>query len=170
MDDMSQVVLNPIRMRIIQHLATREKVTAGELGSLMPDIARTTLYRHVKKLVKANILTVVSENRIRGTVEKVYSLNSSTLSAENTTENATRNAFSFLMQIYADFDRYFADAGANPGKDKIFLNKTVLMLSDQEYDQFFDELRKILVRYLGMEPTTESKPRNLSIISAPNIE
>ncbi len=170
MADMSQVLLNPIRMRIVQHLATREQATAGDLGSLMPDIARTTLYRHLNKLVKADVLTVISENRVRGAVEKVYSLNSSTLSSANTTENARRNAFSFLMQLYADFDRYFSGTEADPGKDKIFLNKTVLMMNDQEYDQFLEDLRSLLVRYFEREQSPESIPRNIAIISAPNIE
>ncbi len=170
MDDISQVLLNPIRMRIVQHLATSDQITAGDLGSLMPDIARTTLYRHLNKLVKADVLTVVSENRVRGAVEKVYSLNRSTLTAANTIENATRNAFSFLMQIYADFDTYFSDAEADPGKDRIFLNKTVLMMSDPQYDQFLEELRRLLVRYHELEHSKESKPRNFAIISAPNIE
>ncbi len=170
MGDVNQALLNPIGMRIVQHLAVRKELTAGELGTLMPDIARTTLYRHVKRLVKVDILTVVRENQVRGTVERVYSLNTAKLLAENTTENATRNAFYFLMQIYADFERYFADADADPGKDTIFLNKTVFMLRDEEYDQFLEELRQIMVRYMELESTAQSRPRNLSIISAPNIE
>ncbi len=103
-------------------------------------------------------------------MEKVYSLDKKVLSSKNTKANATRNAYSFLMQLYADFDRYFADPEADPGKDRTFLNKTVLMLSDQEYDQFLEELRKIMVRYIELEPSTGCRPRNFSIISAPNIE
>lgn len=157
-------------MRIIQHLATRDQMTAGDLGSLMPDIPRTTLYRHLKKLVKADVLTVVSENRIRGAVERVYSLNRATLLAANTLENATGNAFGFLMRIYADFEQYFANKEADPGKDRIFLNKTVFMLSDEEYDELLEELRIILAAYLERESKAHSRPRNLTIISAPNIE
>lgn len=170
MKDLNQVLLNPIRMRIIQYLATHESVTAGELASIMTDVPRTTLYRHINTLVGSDILSVVGENRIRGTVEKVYSLNVSAISSENTTQNATRNAYGFLMKIYADFERYFNNANANPGKDKLFLNNLVLLMSDEEYDEFLSDLQNLMVKHMEKEPSSKRKARSLSIISAPTIE
>ncbi len=99
MADINQVLLNPIRMRIIQHLSTLKTITAGELVTFMPDVPRTTLYRHINILQKANILMVAKENRVRGTVEKVYALNIEMLTNENSIENATRNAFGFFNEI-----------------------------------------------------------------------
>lgn len=170
MKDLNQVLLNPIRMRIVQYLATHESVTVGELVSIMTDVPRTTLYRHINTLAGSNILTVVGENRIRGTVEKVYALNILTLSSENTLQNATRNAFGFLMKIYADFEKYFSNANANPGKDRVFLNNTVLLMSDEEYDDFLNELKNLMVKHMKEEPSIKRKARSFSIISAPNIE
>ncbi len=47
MDNTSQVLLNPIRMRIVQHLATSESVTAGELVALMPgSVGQWKRYTH----------------------------------------------------------------------------------------------------------------------------
>lgn len=168
--DLNNILLNPVRARIIQYLAFHKAVTAGELVSFMTDIPRTTLYRHINTLVKSNILSIVSENRIRGTLEKVYSLNISAISSENTLENAPRNAFGFLMNIYSDFERYFNTENPNPGRDKLFLNNIVLMLSDEEYDGFLMELQTLLRKHLNNEPSSERKPRNLSIISAPSTE
>lgn len=170
MKDLNQVLLNPIRMRIIQYLAIHDSVTVGELISIMTDVPRTTLYRHINILVGSDILSVVGENRIRGTVEKVYSLNVLAVSSENTIQNATRNAFGFLMKIYADFEKYFNNANANPGKERIFLNNVVLLMSDEEYDEFLSELQNFMAKHMEKEPSTKRKARSLSIISAPNIE
>lgn len=170
MQDLNKVLLNPIRMRIIQHLASKQTITAGQLISMMVDVPRTTLYRHINTLVKSNILSVVSENRIRGTVEKVYSLNTATISSENTLENATRNAFGFLMKIYANFEKYFSSQNADPSKDKLFLNNAVLLMTDEEYNGFLLELQGLLAKHMNQEPSSYRKTRNLSIISSPHIE
>ncbi|MBH1939970.1 helix-turn-helix domain-containing protein [Mobilitalea sibirica] len=170
MNDLNQILLNPIRMRIIQHLATHKTITAGELISVMDDVPRTTLYRHINTLVKSGILTVVSENKIRGTVENVYALNINVLSSENTLENATRNAFGFLMKIYADFDRYFSTKDADPQKDRVFLNNSVLLLSDDEYDDFLKELKQLIIKYMNKEASNLRRSRSFSVISSPSDE
>lgn len=170
MKDLNQILLNPVRTRIVQYLITHESATAKELVKWMPDVARTTLYRHMNTLVDANLLTVVQENRIRGTVEKVYALNTDAITSQNTKENATWNTFSFLMGIYADFDRYFGQADADPARDKIFLNHAVLLMSDEEYDGFLGEMQTLFHKHLSNEATEGRKPRRLSIISAPNLD
>ena len=67
------LVLHPIRMRILMALAGRE-MTAGQLGLILTDVPQATLYRHIKRLVDNGVLIVVHETPIRGTVEKVYTL------------------------------------------------------------------------------------------------
>lgn len=170
MNDYNKILLNPIRMRIIQYLGTHKTVTAGELVSVMKDIPRTTLYRHINKLQESNIITIISENRIRGTVEKVYALNISTLSSQNTNQNARNNTYGFLMKILSDFEKYYKNENADPKKDKLFLYNTVLLMSDEEYNSFLKELGDIIIEHINKEPSADRKPRNLSIISTPNIE
>jgi DNA-binding transcriptional ArsR family regulator len=52
-----------------------KEMTAGEMAEKLQDIPQASLYRHINALLKEEeILTVVSENRIRGTLEKVFSL------------------------------------------------------------------------------------------------
>lgn len=154
-------------MRIIQHLSTLKTITAGELVTFMPDVPRTTLYRHINTLQKANILMVAKENRVRGTVEKVYALNIEMLTNENSIENATRNAFGFLMKLYADFEQYFKSKDVDPSRDKLFLNNTVLLLSDNEYDNFLGELQNLMLKHISNQPSPDRKARSLSLISAP---
>jgi len=52
---------------------------------------------------------------------------------------------------------------------KIFLNNTVLMLDDSEFDLFLSDLRTLLLKY-QFETTQERKMRDISIISAPADE
>lgn len=153
-------------MRIIQVMATRQSVTAAELCVAIPDVPRTTLYRHVAVLLKSGIATVVAERKIRGSLERTLALNVAELGKRNTRENAPKNALAFLMNRYARFHEYFSRADADAGRDRLFLNSTVMMMDDQEFDRFLNELRKLLVAY-SLEAQAGRKPRDISIISSP---
>lgn len=167
MKDPNHILLNPVRSRIIQYLAGHEKATAGDIALLMSDVSRTTLYRHLNVLSKNKIITVVEENRVRGSVERTYALNLKTFSEQNTKENATHNAFGFLMKIYGDFEKYFNDKDADPEEDKVFLNNVTLLLSNEEFDELLAQMNALLRKHLNNVPDEKRKTRSLSFISCP---
>ncbi len=167
MKDINEVLLNPIRSRIIQYLARNQRATAGDISLFMTDVSKTTLYRHLKMLSKHKIIMVVEENRVRGSVERTYSLNLKTIDEKNTKENALGNAFGFLMKIYGDFDRYFSEENKDLKADKIFLSNVSLLLSDEEFDELFKQINELLAEHLNNVPNEERKQRSLSFISSP---
>jgi len=166
MKNINEIILNPVRMRIIQELSTRETITANELCERISDVPRTTMYRHINILIHNNILSVVSEKKVRGSLERTMALNITEITKHNTIENGAQNAFGFLMSNYAKFHSYFSGENSNPAKDRIFLNNTVLMMSDMEFDQFIEELRQLILKY-NFELTERRKARDISIISSP---
>ena len=165
--DLNEILLNPVRSRIIQYLAVHQKATPGEIASFMTDVSRTTLYRHLKVLAKNEIITIVEENRVRGSVERTYALDLKTLSEQNTKEKATTNAFGFLMKIYADIEKYFKDKNADPEGDTVFLNNVTLLLSDEELHQLLGEINILLRKHLDNKEDEKRKVRSLSFISCP---
>jgi len=164
--ELQEALLNPVRMRIVQELAAKGKLTTGELCEKLPDVPKATMYRHIAVLLESAVLVVVSERKIRGSVERTLALDEGKIRGGNTLENASRNAFAFLMNRYAGFERYFSGPHPDPGKDRIFLNDTVLMLDDGEFDRFLGELRDLLVRY-SFEASGNRKARDISILSSP---
>ena len=159
-------MLNSIRMRILQELAVRQSMTATELCENISDVPRTTIYRHINVLLDNSILSVVSEKKIRGSLERTLALNIGEIKKHNTLENASQNALAFLMNRYTRFHSYFSGESPDPAKDKIFLNNTVLMMDDNEFDQFLLELRELLTKY-SFETANGRKARDISIISSP---
>ena len=166
MKNINEIILNPVRMRIIQELSTVQTITANELCERISDVPRTTMYRHINILIDNNILSVISEKKVRGSLERTIALNIPEVSKHNTIENAAENAFGFLMSNYAKFHKYFNGENPDPAKDKIFLNNAVLMMSDAEFDQFTEELRQLILKY-NVESTERRKARDISIISSP---
>ena len=166
MKNINEIILNPIRMRIIQELSARQSITATELCEKISDVPRTTMYRHINILIEYNILSVLSEKKVRGSLERTIALNISEITKHNTIENGAQNAFGFLMSNYAKFHNYFSGENPDPGKDIIFLNDTVMMMSDTEFYQFLAELRELILKY-KFESADGRKTRDISIISSP---
>ena len=159
-------ILNPVRMRIIQSLITKKNITTNELSESMNDIPKTTLYRHVRILIDSDILSVVSEKKIRGSVERTLALNLSSLTDLSTPENAVKNTFGFLMNIYARFEKYLTENKDNLAKQKVFCSNSVMMMSDEEFDSYLMEMNALFQKY-NLESTENRKARDISIISSP---
>ncbi len=166
MKDVMEIILNPIRIRIIQELATEQTFTATELCEKIKDVPRTTLYRHISILLENNILFVASEKRIRGSLERALALNRGEMSKINTLEKAPQNIFGFLMNKYARFQNYLNGENPDPAKDKLFLSNSVVMMDDHEFDQFLSELWGLIQKY-NFEFVEGRKARDISIISSP---
>ncbi|WP_147582281.1 hypothetical protein [Clostridium senegalense] len=73
------------------------------------------------------------------------------------------------MNTYSKFHNYFNNKNSNPGKDKVFLNNTILMMSDIEFDKFLEELHELILKY-NFDSSKVRKARDISIISSPNCE
>ena len=67
-------ILHPVRMRIMQSLLGGKELTAQEISKRVSDVPQASLYRHLNRLLEAEVLEVVEENKVRGTMEKVYAL------------------------------------------------------------------------------------------------
>lgn len=167
--DIFSIMLNPTRMRIVQAFASRNSMTANEVCEVIHDVPRTTLYRHINILIEANILTIVEEKKIRGSVERTLALNINGINIPNDSKNISQQAFGFLMGIYSKFEKYFDKDGLVSGNNKVFFNNTVMMMTDGEFDEFLSNLQVLLARY-HYEAADGRKPRDISIISAPPTE
>lgn len=103
--EIAEVVMNPVRQRIFQYFLLHETGTVKDIKKALPDVPSASLYRHVKILADSSILMIVGENRIRGTVESIYRMNKSALSAGDESGEAVQMS---LMSICAAFAKYFS--------------------------------------------------------------
>ena len=165
--EIAEVVMNPVRQRIFQYFLLHDTGTAKELKRALPDVPNASLYRHIKILAEHTILTVVGENRIRGTVESVYQLNKNALSIEDESGSAVQMA---LLGICASFARYFANGKADPKKDMLLFTNCTLLLTDEEFSGFLSEINEVALKYMKVEASVSSKTRQITLISAPTSE
>ena len=165
--ELAEIVMNPVRQRIFQYFLLHETGTVKEIRKALPDVPSASLYRHIKILTESTILMVVGENRIRGTVESVYQLNKDAMATEDETGNAVQMS---LLSICASFARYFSSGNADPKKDMLLLTSCTLLLTDEDFSSFLSEINEIALKYMKVEPTANSKTRQITFISAPTNE
>lgn len=162
--EMAEVVMNHVRQRIFQYFLLHETGTVKDIKKALPDVPSASLYRHVKILADSSILVVVGENRIRGTVESIYRLNKSALSAGEESGNAVQMS---LLSICAAFAKYFSGGNADPERDMLLFTNCTLLLTDGEFSDFLSEINEVALKYMKVEAKADSKTRQITLISAP---
>ncbi len=153
-----KAMLHPIRMRIIQALLGGKEMTAGEMAEKLQDIPQASLYRHINALLKEEVITVVSENRVRGTLEKVFAL-SATLESTTTkeVEEASREDhfnyfFSFVMGLMGEYEAYLQKDNINLREDGVSFRQCSVYLSDEEFMALMTDIGKKLMAAMNNEP------------------
>lgn len=162
--EMAEIVMNPVRQRIFQYLLVHETGTVKEIRKALPDVPSASLYRHIKILTEHSVLTVIGENRIRGTVESIYQLNKSALEIDDPDGSAVQMS---LLSLCASFAKYFSSGHADPKKDMLMLTTCTLTLTDDEFMNFLSELNQLALKYMDTEVGENSKTRQITLISAP---
>ena len=161
----AEIVMNPVRQRIFQYLLVHETGTVKDIRKALPDVPSASLYRHMKILTDNAVLTVVGENRIRGTVESIYQLNKSALEIDDADGAGVQMA---LLSICASFAKYFAGGHADPRKDMLMLTTCTLTLTDEDFMSFLSEINRLALKYMDIEVRKGSKTRQITLISAPD--
>lgn len=162
--NLAEVIMNPVRQRIIQFLMVHGKGTVKEMKRTLHDIPTPSLYRHVKLLAEHGVLVVAEENRIRGTVENVYQLDPAALTVDDEDGMAVQVS---LMNLCTAFAQYFASGHADPRRDMFLLTGCTLMLTDGEFQTFLDEMRQVAMKYISKEPAEGCRPRQITLVSSP---
>lgn len=162
--EMVEIVMNPVRQRIFQYLLMHETGTVKEIRRALPDIPSASLYRHMKILTENDVLAVVGENRIRGTVESIYQLNKSALEMEDADGTGVQTA---LLGICVSFAKYFSSGHAEPKKDMLLMTTCTLTLTDEEFMNFLSEINQAALKYMDVAVKECSKTRQITLISAP---
>ncbi|HAS13517.1 MAG TPA: ArsR family transcriptional regulator [Acidimicrobiaceae bacterium] len=169
--ELSDVVLHPVRLRVVQQFLGDRHLTTRDLQDAMPDVPTASLYRHVRVLAEHDVLAVVQERQVRGGTERTYELRSAVVGPEDArvlTPAEHRQAFLwFVSTLVADFDRYLAGPNLDPAEDRVGYRQVGLHLSDAELDQLMQEMSAVLVRFFGRDASPERRLRILSTVLLP---
>ncbi|MFI1990561.1 helix-turn-helix domain-containing protein [Actinoplanes sp. NPDC020271] len=171
-DRWADLALHPVRIRILRAVAGA-RLTTHDLVTQLPDVPHATLYRHLGTLVKAGLIEVVDQRKVRGAVERVYALpaHGATLNpaelATATPEDHARYFTAFVSSLLSDFSRYLAREQVDLVADGAGYQQVVLHLSDTELAAFAADLNRVVGPLLGNEPGEGRVPRLLATVLLP---
>ncbi len=156
----ADVLLHPVRLRVVQCLLGDRELTTADLAAELPDIPPATLYRHIAVLVEAGVLAVVGQRPIRGAVERTYGLDPANASAgrddlAGMTQEQLRTSFAvFTASLLAGFDAYLADPDVDLTSDALGFRTAALHLGEDDIADFTDRLRQAVEPWIAARPGT----------------
>ncbi|MET9860542.1 helix-turn-helix domain-containing protein [Streptomyces smyrnaeus] len=154
----ANLLLHPVRMRILQTLVGAGELTTAQLRERLPDVAPATMYRHVATLTKAGILEVVQERPVRGTVERSYRVRQDEALVDEEaraemTKDDHRQAFTvFTGAMMADLDRYLSRDDADPPREGVLYRQGAVWATPEEFAELVEELEALVARRTGHTP------------------
>jgi DNA-binding transcriptional ArsR family regulator len=167
------LLLHPVRLRVVHAMSGSRTRTTAELCAALPDVSRATLYRHVGLLVEGEVLEVVDERRVHGALERHYRLrpNRTTIDTDAamamTPDDHRRGFTAAMAALLAEFEVYLQRDGADPATDQIGYRQGVLWLAPEEVTELVEEWLTLLRSRAGNGPAPGRRPHLLSAIFFP---
>ncbi|WP_214105363.1 helix-turn-helix domain-containing protein [Acrocarpospora catenulata] len=167
------VVLHPVRLRILQAFIGQETMTVKDVAERLSDVPQATLYRHLNTLSDAGVLRVAEERRVRGAVERIYRLpDASTALVTADLEGATpadhlRYFAAFLAALQAEFTHYLGRPRIDLAADGVGYRTATLNLTDEEFETFMTTLNRLVAEATANPEAPGRRRRAFSRIIVP---
>jgi DNA-binding transcriptional ArsR family regulator len=155
--DTVDLLLHPVRLRIVHAMSGDRTLTTSELCALLPDVSKATVYRQVGLLAEGGLLDVDGEHRVRGAVERRYRLHRerAVIDAETAASASAedhRRAFAVAMAtLMAEFGAYL-DRDPDPVADLVGYRQHAIWLSEDEREELIGRLREVIIAMMRHGP------------------
>jgi hypothetical protein len=166
------LINHPVRARLILAIIGRA-LTTQQIAILLPDIPRTSLYRHIRELADANVLMVVAETRVRGTLEKTYAVRPGAALltpadvANTSHEEYLHMVTSFLGAMTNVYQAYLAKREGGLIRE-VFSRSFPLYLTTDEFQTLKQQLLDLLKPLEPNQPTPERRRRIIGLLGVPD--
>ncbi|MCM2534791.1 helix-turn-helix domain-containing protein [Neobacillus pocheonensis] len=171
----ADLMLHPVRFRIVQCLLGGKERTVQEISSDLSDIPQATLYRQINKLIDGGLINVVDQRQVRGTVEKTLALHSTMAISKEDLEIMSRDEhmhtfLMFVASLVDDYDRYLQKEEINLLEDGVSFRKATLYLSDDEFVAIIKTIREAIESAVSNQPSDRRRRRIFTNIIMPDGE
>ena len=169
----ADLLLHPVRLRIVKAFLGDRALTTSQLAAELDDVPSGSLYRHVALLTKSGVLQVVAERRVRGAVERTYTLRLFAARIDPgevkamTAEEHGRAFMAYVAGMLADADRYLASEPPDPIRDGADYQVGALWLTDAEFAELLRELSIVFRPRLANSPAEGRRRRMVYTVFLP---
>ncbi|MGI8333736.1 helix-turn-helix domain-containing protein [Actinomadura scrupuli] len=171
--DAVELLLHPVRLRIVHALSAGQVLTTAQLCARMPEVGKVTVYRQIALLAEGGFLEVDGEQRVRGAVERRYRLRpdrpaiGADAAAAMSIDDHRRGFAAAMAALIAEFNAYLDHDGADPVADSVSYRQGTLWLSPDELTELTTDLLAVLRDRAANPPAPDRSPYLLSAILFP---
>ena len=167
-----EVVIHPVRLRILQSLEGGE-LTTQQIANIMPDIPKSSLYRHLRLLLESEFVSVAEIRLVQGIQEKVYRLSRPARlglgdMADLSADEHLRYFTTYLMTLLRGFSDYLSEStDIDFLADRVGYNEISFWATKEELDAFAAQLNSALTLLLDNKEGDSRRKHKLAIIAHP---
>ncbi|MEU4422080.1 helix-turn-helix domain-containing protein [Actinoplanes sp. NPDC024001] len=174
--DGADLLLHPVRLRIVQAFLGERRLTTADLRAELGDVSPATLYRQVGTLVDAGVLEVVEQRQVRGAVERTLRLRGDRASvseealAAMSAEDHRAAFLVFVAGLIADFERYLATGKPDLVRDLVGYRQAGFYATDDEMRTMIEAVRAAVHPLAAAGPAPGRKRRLFTTVLLPAPE
>ncbi|RLQ93118.1 helix-turn-helix domain-containing protein [Falsibacillus albus] len=168
----AKIIMHPVRIKIIQLLANGSKMNVQQIAKRIDDVSQASLYRHLNTLVDEEMIEVVEENQIRGTVERIYAIKSPNIQTQEELKSFSKEEhlsmfIMFQAFLMGQYEKYLDQENFDLVKDGVSYRVASLNLSDDEFQELTGKMASLLMEAMKNEPSEERVARQFATIIIP---
>lgn len=171
-----ETIIHPVRLRILQTLLS-EDLTTQEIAERLPDIPRSSIYRHLRLLLEAGMIEVAESQLVHGIQEKVYKLAQAPRPSEDDAQDVSaddhfRYFTTYVLTLLRDFADYLRFAQDEEGRvdaagDHAGYTEARFYASEEELRRLEEVLNEALLPLMENEPGGRRKRHKVAIVAQP---
>jgi DNA-binding transcriptional ArsR family regulator len=171
--EITQLMLHPIRLRIVNAVFDGQPFTTSQLLQRLPDVPKATMYRHVGLLVDSGLIEVEGEERKAGAVERTYRLHPprtviDSAAAKAMSNDEHRRGFAAgIASLLGEFEVYLSREDADPTADMVTYRQVSLWLNEAENQALYEDFIAAIRTRLGHSSTPDRRRHLLATIMFP---
>ncbi len=169
-----ELVIHPVRLRILQSLESGA-LTTQEIAERLPDVPKSSLYRHLRLLLKSDFVSIAEIRLVQGIQEKVYELNRPARRGQEdisglSADDHLRYFTTYLMTLLRGFSDYISESSEiDFAADRVGYSEVSFWATGQELDDFSGLLDSALVPLLKNGEDQDRKQRKIAVIGHPML-
>lgn len=150
----AELIIHPIRLRILRALLFGPQTTQ-ELAEQLPDVPKSSLYRHLRMLLEGELIGIAEARLVQGIQEKVYELvEMPQLSRQDMAKISADDHLRYFTTFMAILLQGFADyLAAVPDfeKDVIGYSEVAIWATPEQFHSFNQKLSAALMPLMRQE-------------------
>ena len=170
--DRSNLILHPVRLRILQ-LLTAGPATTDALAEAMPEVPRSSIYRHIKHLVDGGLIEYDESIDTTDPREKAYRLIDTYHVSEKDVlhlqpEDHVRSFVIYAASLIDGFERYVLhEEPPDLAHDLAGYTEAFFYATEQEMTEFAAGINSLIAPLLVNGPGETRRRRKIAFITHP---